>query len=52
MIVTQPNVAHTMVFKRYDILNLVRGERNMKIMALHTIPYKFVNDTKKNQVNL
>ena len=35
MIVTQPNVAHTMIFTEDSIfLNLVRGERNMKIMGL------------------
>ena len=31
MIVTQPNVAHTMVFTEDTILNLVRGEREHEI---------------------
>ena len=49
MIVTQPNVAHTMVFTKDTIfLNLVRGEREHKNYGItHTIPYKFVDDTEK-----
>ena len=49
MIVTQPNVAHTMVFTEDTIfLNLVRGEREHKNYGItHTIPYKFVNDQEK-----
>ena len=50
MIVTQPNVAHTMVFTEDTIfLNLVRGEREHENYGItHTIPYKFVDDDEKN----
>ncbi len=49
MIVTQPNVAHTMVFTKDTIfLNLVRGEREHNNYGItHTIPYKFVDDEEK-----
>ncbi len=49
MIVTQPNVAHTMVFTKDTIfLNLVRGEREHENYGItHTIPYKFVDDAEK-----
>tara|TARA_S200000501_G_C20860664_1_gene759611 strand:+ start:811 stop:3366 length:2556 start_codon:yes stop_codon:yes gene_type:complete len=49
MIVTQPNVAHTMVFTKDTIfLNLVRGEREHENYGItHTIPYKFVDDGEK-----
>ena len=49
MIVTQPNVAHTMVFTEDTIfLNLVRGEREHENYGItHTIPYKFVDDAEK-----
>ena len=50
MIVTQPNVAHTMVFTEDTIfLNLVRGEREHDNYGItHTIPYKFVDENEKN----
>jgi nucleoside-diphosphate-sugar epimerase/dTDP-4-dehydrorhamnose 3,5-epimerase-like enzyme len=50
MIVTQPNVAHTMVFTQDTIfLNLVRGEREHENYGItHTIPYKFVDEKEKN----
>ncbi len=50
MIVTQPNVAHTMVFTKDSIfLNLVRGEREHENYGItHTIPYKFVDDNEKD----
>ena len=50
MIVTQPNVAHTMVFTKDTIfLNLVRGEREHENYGItHTIPYKFVDNDEKN----
>ncbi len=50
MIVTQPNVAHTMVFTEDTIfLNLVRGEREHENYGItHTIPYKFVDDNEKD----
>ncbi len=49
MIVTQPNVAHTMVFTEDTIfLNLVRGEREHENYGItHTIPYKFVDEEEK-----
>ena len=52
MIVTQPNVAHTMVFTKDSIfLNLVRGEREHKNYGItHTIPYKFVDEEEKNKL--
>jgi len=52
MIVTQPNVAHTMVFTKDTIfLNLVRGEREHKNYGItHTIPYKFVDDKEKEML--
>ncbi len=45
MIVTQPNVAHTMVFSEDSVfLNLVRGEREHENYGItHTIPHKFVS---------
>ena len=50
MIVTQPNVAHTMVFTKDTIfLNLVRGEREHDNYGItHTIPYKFVDNKEKD----
>ena len=52
MIVTQPNVAHTMIFTEDTIfLNLVRGEREHENYGItHTIPYKFVNDQEKEML--
>ena len=49
MIITQPNVAHTMVFTKDTVfLNLVRGEREHENYGItHTIPYKFVDDKEK-----
>ena len=49
MIITQPNVAHTMVFTEDTIfLNLVRGEREHENYGItHTIPYKFVDEKEK-----
>jgi len=51
LIVTKPNVAHTMVFTKDSIfLNLVRGEREHKNYGItHTIPYQLVDEViKKN----
>ena len=50
MIVTQPNVAHTMVFTEDTIfLNLVRGEREHDNYGItHTIPYKFVDESERD----
>ena len=49
MIITQPNVAHTMIFTENTIfLNLVRGEREHENYGItHTIPYKFVDEKEK-----
>ena len=54
MIVTQPNVAHTMVFTKDTIfLNLVRGEREHENYGItHTIPYKFVDNNEKELLQL
>ena len=51
LIVTKPNVAHTMVFTKDSIfLNLVRGEREHKNYGItHTIPYQLVDEViRKN----
>lgn len=50
--VIRPNVAHTMVFLEDSIfLNLVRGEREHENYGItHTIPYKLVDDTFKNNL--
>jgi len=53
MIVTQPNVAHTMIFTKDTIfLNLVRGEREHENYGItHTIPYKFVDEEEKETLS-
>ena len=50
MIVTQPNVAHTMIFTEDTIfLNLVRGEREHENYGItHTIPYKLVDEQERD----
>jgi nucleoside-diphosphate-sugar epimerase/SAM-dependent methyltransferase/dTDP-4-dehydrorhamnose 3,5-epimerase-like enzyme len=50
MIITQPNVAHTMIFTKESIfLNLVRGEREHENYGItHTIPYKLVDEKEKD----
>ncbi len=52
LIVTKPNVAHSMVFTEDSIfLNLVRGEREHENYGItHTIPYTLVNE--KDRFNL
>lgn len=52
MVITRPNVAHTMVFLKDSIfLNLVRGEREHKNYGItHTIPSKIVNDIEANDL--
>ena len=52
MIVTQPNVAHTMVFTEDTIfLNLVRGEREHdKYGITHTIKHVFVDEAEKKML--
>jgi len=54
MIVTQPNVAHAMIFTEDSIfLNLVRGEREHENYGItHTIPYKFVDDNERDKLLL
>jgi nucleoside-diphosphate-sugar epimerase len=53
MIVTQPNVAHAMVFSKNSIfLNLVRGEREHKNYGItHTLPYKLVDKKEADLLN-
>ena len=50
MIVTQPNVAHTMIFTEDTIfLNLVRGEREHDNYGItHTIKHVFVDEKEKD----
>ena len=49
-IVTQPNVAHAMVFSKDSIfLNLVRGEREHKNYGItHTLPMKLVDEKERD----
>jgi nucleoside-diphosphate-sugar epimerase/SAM-dependent methyltransferase/quercetin dioxygenase-like cupin family protein len=45
IVVTKPNVAHTMVFTKDSlILNLVNGERDHENFGVHTIPHILVNE--------
>jgi len=50
LVVTEPLVAHTMVFTKHSLfLNLVNGEREHKNYGkTHTIPIKLVSDEEKN----
>tara|TARA_B100000795_G_C22783970_1_gene433670 strand:- start:131 stop:1777 length:1647 start_codon:yes stop_codon:yes gene_type:complete len=50
LVVTEPLVAHTMVFTKNSIfLNLVNGEREHKNYGkTHTIPIKLISDYEKN----
>lgn len=50
LIVTKPNVAHSMVFTQDSIfLNLVRGEREHANYGItHTLPYKMLDDAEKD----
>ena len=52
MIVTQPNVAHTMVFTEDTVfLNLVRGEREHENYGItHTIPYILVDEEMRKNI--
>ena len=54
MIVTQPNVAHAMVFTEDTIfLNLVRGEREHDNYGItHTLPYPLVSNEEKKLISL
>jgi len=54
LILTKPNVAHTMVFTKDSIfLNLVRGEREHRNYGItHTLPYMLVDEEdRKNLLN-
>ena len=52
LIMTQPNVAHTMVFTEDSIfLNLVNGEREHKNYGkTHTLPYQLIDNNEKTQM--
>ena len=52
LIVTKPNVAHSMIFSKDTIfLNLVRGEREHKNYGItHTLPFKLVDEKIKKNV--
>ena len=52
LVVTKPNVAHTMVFTKDSIfLNLVRGEREHENYGItHTIPYPLVLNEERKQL--
>lgn len=49
LVITRPNVAHTMVFSRDTIfINLVKGDRDHDNYGkTHTIPYLLINDNEK-----
>ena len=52
LIVTKPNVAHSMIFSEDTIfLNLVRGEREHKNYSItHTLPFKLVDEKIRKNV--
>ncbi|MFM8244525.1 MAG: methyltransferase domain-containing protein, partial [Candidatus Fonsibacter sp.] len=52
MVITKPNVAHTMVFTKDSILlNLVRGEREHENYGItHTISHKIVSEEEKENL--
>jgi 2-polyprenyl-3-methyl-5-hydroxy-6-metoxy-1,4-benzoquinol methylase len=52
MVVTRPNVAHTMVFTQDSIfLNLVRGEREHSNYGItHTLPHIMVDEKEKDML--
>ena len=52
LIVTKPNVAHSMVFSKDTIfLNLVRGEREHKNYGItHTLPFKLVDEKIRKNI--
>lgn len=51
VVVTQPNVAHAMVFLEDSLfLNLVNGEREHDNFGKHTIPYMLVDDRMKEEL--
>ena len=52
LIVTKPNVAHSMIFSEDTIfLNLVRGEREHHNYGItHTLPYTLVDEKVKKNI--
>jgi len=52
LIVTKPNVAHSMIFSKDTIfLNLVRGEREHKNYGItHTLPFRLVDEKIRKNV--
>ena len=51
VVVTKPNVAHTMVFLEDSLfLNLVNGEREHDNFGKHTIPYTLVDDRMRDEL--
>jgi len=52
MVITKPNVAHTMVFTKDSILlNLVRGEREHENYGItHTISHKIVSEEERDSL--
>ncbi len=52
LIITKPNVAHSMIFSEDTIfLNLVRGEREHKNYGItHTLPFKLVDEKIRKNV--
>ena len=52
IIITQPNVAHTMIFTKESVfLNLVRGERDHDNYGItHTIPYQLISRSEKKNI--
>ena len=52
MVITRPNVAHTMVFTQDSIfLNLVRGEREHSNYGItHTLPHVIVDEKEKDML--
>ena len=52
LIVTKPNVAHTMVFTKNSIfLNLVRGEREHKNYGItHTMPHELIDNNLRKRL--
>ncbi|MCH7850069.1 MAG: NAD-dependent epimerase/dehydratase family protein [Nanoarchaeota archaeon] len=51
VVVTTPNVAHTMVFLEDSLfLNLVNGEREHENFGKHTIPYQLVSEEERENL--
>jgi len=51
VVVTEPQVAHTMVFLEDSLfLNLVNGEREHENFGKHTIPYTLVDDRMRDEL--